>query len=287
MDDLEGVMDPTTVTARDYPPGLAEEARRMALHLATLLGDLADDVVLVGGLVPYLIVDQERASEPHVGSRDVDLGFSAAVLGEQRYREISRRLKRHGFEPTKTVAGRTRRQTWKLGEEPITVDFLIGPVLGGAEPGKLQDLESDFAAFVIPALPLAFIDTLTVVLEGRTTEGELARSEVQVSGPAAFVVLKALSFRNRGATKDAYDLVYVLLNYGAVPLQEVADRFTPIKHDPQAQRALAILAEDFATDEHLGSRRRAEFLGDRDDPGLRQDAVGAVLGFLELVREDG
>ena len=81
--------------------------------------------------------------------------------------------------------------------------------------------------------------------------------------------------------------MYVLLNYGAVPLQEVADRFTPIKHDPQAQRALAILAEDFATDEHLGSRRRAEFLGDRDDPGLRQDAVGAVLGFLELVREDG
>jgi hypothetical protein len=278
-------MDPTTVTALDYPPGLAEEARRMALHLATLLGDLAEDIVLVGGLVPYLIIDQERAPEPHVGSRDIDLGFSVAVLGEDRYREISQRLRRHGFSPTRTEEGRTRRQTWKLRDEAITIDFLIGPVPGGPAPGKLQDLEPDFAAFVIPALQLAFIDTMTVVLEGRTTEGELARREIRVAGPAAFVVLKALSFRNRGATKDAYDLVYVLLNYGVVPLREVAVRFSPISHDPEARQALTILAEDFSTEEHVGPMRRAEFLGNRDDPHLRQDAAGAVLGFLELVRE--
>jgi hypothetical protein len=280
-------MDPTTVTTLDYPPGLAEEARRMALHLATLLGDLTEDIVIVGGLVPYLIVDQERAPEPHVGSRDVDLGFSVAVLGEDRYREISQRLRRHGFRPTQTEEGRTRRQTWRLRDEAITIDFLIGPVPGGPAPGKLQELEPDFAAFVIPALQLAFVDTLTVVLEGRTTAGELARREVRVAGPAAFVVLKALSFRYRGATKDAYDLVYVLLNYGLVPLRQVADQFTLIAHDPEAQRALTILAEDFSTDEHLGPMRRAEFLGDRDDPHLRQDAAGAVLGFLDLVREHG
>ena len=29
-------------------------------------------------------------------------------------------------------------------------------------------------------------------------------------GPGAFVVLKALAFRDRGEPKDAYDLVYVL-----------------------------------------------------------------------------
>lgn len=35
-----------------------------------------------------------------------------------------------------------------------------------------------------------------------------------VSGPGAFVVLKGLAFRLRGENKDAYDLVYVLLEYG-------------------------------------------------------------------------
>lgn len=37
-------------TADGYPPELAEEARRMALYVATILGDLAADVVIVGGL---------------------------------------------------------------------------------------------------------------------------------------------------------------------------------------------------------------------------------------------
>jgi hypothetical protein len=116
--------------------------------------------------------------------------------------------------------------------------------------------------------------------------GEIAIREIRVAGPAAFVVPEALSFRNRVTNKDAYDLVHVLLNYGFVALREVAGRFAPIAHAPKAQRALTILAEDFATDEHVGSMRRAEILGNRDDPHLQQDAAGAVPGLLELVRED-
>ena len=32
--------------------------RRTCLYLATKLGDLLDEIVVVGGLVPYLLVDQ-------------------------------------------------------------------------------------------------------------------------------------------------------------------------------------------------------------------------------------
>ncbi len=104
-----------------------------------------------------------------------------------------------------------------------------------------------------------------------------------MAGPAAFVVLKAHAFRGRGENKDAYDLVYVLLNYGSAPSVDVAARFAAIADAPEARAALTVLAEDFATDEHVGPKRRAAFLGDRDDPDLRQDAVGAVQGFLAKV----
>ena len=39
--------------------------------------------------------------------------------------------------------------------------------------------------------------------------------EVWVCGPGAYVVLKALAFRLRGENKDAYDLHYLVRNYGA------------------------------------------------------------------------
>ncbi len=61
----------------------------MALHIATILGDLTREMVIVGGLVPYLIIDQERVPDRHVGTRDLDLGLSIGILDEQRYREIS------------------------------------------------------------------------------------------------------------------------------------------------------------------------------------------------------
>jgi len=277
-------MDNAPATKDGYPRELAEEARRMALHIATILGDLTDDIVIVGGLVPYLIVDQERAPEEHVGTRDVDLGLSIGVLSEERYREISGRLRERGFLPTLTDQGNRRRQTWHLPGQLITVDFLIGQTPDGPEPGRLQNLESDFAAFVIDGLPLAFVDRVTVTIDGETSAGERAKRDVHVAGPAAFIVLKALAFRSRGKNKDAYDLVYVLMNYGKAPYIEVAERFALIADEPKAVEACTVPAEDFATEEHLGPKRRATFLGDVDDADLRQDAVGAVQGFLDAIR---
>ena len=45
--------------------------------MATKLGDLLGEIVVVGGLVPYLLIDQEdlpSGLEPHAGTMDLDLG---------------------------------------------------------------------------------------------------------------------------------------------------------------------------------------------------------------------
>ena len=36
--------------------------RRTCLYMAAKLGALLDEIVVVGGLVPYLLVDQEKAT---------------------------------------------------------------------------------------------------------------------------------------------------------------------------------------------------------------------------------
>ena len=268
-------------TASDYAPGLAVEARRMCLHVATILGDLLDEIVVVGGLVPYLIVDQDAAPEAHVGTRDLDLGLSIAVLDDKRYREISARLRDRGFEPGRTKDGNVTRQTWELPGQRITIDFLIPCSDEGPSPGKLQNLEGDFAAIVTAALPLAFEDFVSVSIEGTTLADEVAARTVKVCGPAAFVAMKAHAVRLRAKDKDAYDLVYVLKHFSDGTVDDVAARYGTFAEVREAKQALEILRADFASTEHLGSVRAARFAAGRKDAVLQADAFGYVQAFLE------
>lgn len=271
-------------TADGYPPEMAEAARSMCLYVATCLGDLLEDIVVVGGLVPYLIVDQEAAEAGHVGPRDLDLGLHLAVLGEERYKRIAERLRTRGFVQSTNSEGKPTRQTWRLREGSITVDFLIPPTDSLARPGTLQHLETDLAAIITPALPLAFDDVIQIEIDGVTPRDEKTKRTVKVAGPASFVVMKAHALKIRGENKDAYDLVYVLRNFGSEPVVQVAKRFEIIGSAPEAASALEILAAEFASMEHLGPRRYAEFLGDAQDPDHRAQAFAAVREFLRRVR---
>jgi len=68
-------------TAAGYRREHLALVRATCLYIATKLGDLMDDLVVVGGLVPSLLLDQPFQSdgiEPHVGTVDLDVGLTAA-----------------------------------------------------------------------------------------------------------------------------------------------------------------------------------------------------------------
>ena len=49
-------------TAAGYLPEQLDRVRRTCLYVATKLGDLMDDVVAVGGLVPSLLIEQNQTA---------------------------------------------------------------------------------------------------------------------------------------------------------------------------------------------------------------------------------
>lgn len=108
-----------------------EIIRSSCLYVATKLGDYLDDMVVVGGLVPSLLVDQSQSRlgfEPHAGTMDLDIGLSLAILEEKRYSGISERLRDARFEPEINDNGNPSHQRWRTTfDPPITVDFLIPP----------------------------------------------------------------------------------------------------------------------------------------------------------------
>lgn len=256
--------------------------RATCLYVATKLGDLMDQIVMVGGLVPSLIIDQV-GTETHVGTLDLDMGLALALLDGHRYEELARRLRQAGFSPDVNDDGKPTRQRWRLAEpHRVTVDFLMPPPRPESPPGSLQNIEGDFAAIITPGLHLAFVDQIPIELDGLTVLSERAKRTVRVCGPGAFVVLKALAFRNRGENKDAYDLFYVLRNFGS-GARTVADRLRSFRNDPDAALALGHLKEDFSEIDSVGPRRVADFLHGRPDDDLQADARGLVLDLLHAL----
>ena len=271
-----------------YTLDTLELVRRACLYVATRLGDLMEDLTVVGGLVPTLLIDRDdlpAGTEPHVGTRDLDIALSVGLLEEERYRELSKRLRMAGFEPDRNPQGRLIRQRWRF-ENPegirVTIDFLIPPTREEDVGGTLRDIEEDFAAIITPGLHLAFEDRVEVELNGITLLGEQARRHIWICGPAAYIVLKALAFDGRGDEKDAYDLYFVVRNIDGGP-DRIGLATQPLLGDSLAQQALAILRRDFSDHGGIGPRRVAEFISGAPDDEIQADVVGFVAELLRVV----
>ena len=269
--------------------------RAGCLYLATKIGDIMEDIVVVGGLVPSLLIDQagmlegESSSSPfqeHVGTKDLDLGLDLAILGEKRYLELGLRLRGADFTPDTNSQGNLTRQRWRLqAAKSLTVDFLIQPTEENDRGGTLLDIESDFAAVVTPGLHLAFVDRRQIPLAGYTTMGEWAERDIWVCGPGAFLVLKAIAFRNRGENKDAYDLVYMLRSAMFEPTlrNDLLSFLSDHRRDADVQRALSYIEQDFISHDGVGPKRTSAFWAGQPDDEIQADVVSLVSRLLKSV----
>ena len=273
------------VTQEGYGEEVSGRVRAVCLDLATRLGDLLNDIVVVGGLVPSLLVDQENLPpglDRHVGTTDLDIGLALAILDEDRYRRLSERLRSAALAPDVNEYNRPTLQRWTTGgDPPVLIDFLIPPSQETDEGGRLRYIESDFAAFIAPGLQLAFRERLWITLSGLTPSGEQATRKIPVCGPGAFTVLKALAFRGRGENKDAYDFYYVLCGFGP---EKIAQCLVALLPDTNVENALAIIEQDFTRHDGIGPRRTAMFLPDGLNDAVQADVVGQVLALLRSVR---
>ena len=272
--------------AREYTGEHLELVQATCLYVATKLGDYMNDIVIVGGIVPTLLIDQDtlpEGADRHVGTMDLDVGLALAIFDNQRYQAITDRLRSSGFTQDVNEQGRPTRQRWVVGQSrKATVDFLVPPTKEGDEGGKIKDIEQDFAAVITPGLRLAFLDRQKIVLSGETIFGEKAQRPIWVCGPGAYVVLKALAFRMRGENKDAYDLYYHIRNYGS-GVHEIAEALIKLLHEPEAKQTIEILKQDFTDFESIGPIRVAEFISGGRDDVVQADVVAFINELLRAI----
>ena len=100
--------------ASEYPKEQAELVRRTCLYVATKLGDLLDELVVVGGLVPSLLIPEEsvpKGEDTHVGTMDLDFNNKIILEGgeveERPFLWVKRSYRRERFTPPKN--GKSRK----------------------------------------------------------------------------------------------------------------------------------------------------------------------------------
>lgn len=277
--------------ARDHHESYSRPSTlRCERALVTLIGDIgpwSERIVLVGGLVPrYLIRSLPRGAASHVGSTDVDLVIGLVVEdAAETYETLQRNLRKSGF----AVSEPSYRWFRTVDGAKVAVEFLCetDQIAAGRIYRPKQGTGSNFAAFNVRGAELATRDFVERTVEAeRLDGGGLSQVTFRVAGLLAYVVLKILAFQDRHHNKDAYDLVYTLLNYpqGGPSAAGRAAATSPVREEQRVTDALRVLAERFTSADHDGPTAYAAFLAETDDidgdARLRNEAIAAVGQFL-------
>ena len=270
------------VTRKDYSAEAVQAAKSVLIELTHLLGEYREDIVLIGGWVPELIIPQGQRT--HVGSIDVDLALNHTRIKEAGYRRIEELLLSRGYYQDKDRQPYIFLRDIIVGGSQYTVevDLLAGEYQGTGKTHRHQKVQG-IKARKARACELAFDMTTEVNIEGEVPGGGLDRVTIRVAAIVPFFVMKGMALVDRMKEKDAWDIYYCILSYPG-GIEALVREFEPHKDNGLVQEGLGKIASKFASEKDIGPRFVSDF-EEADDPDeierIRRDAFERVHAFLE------
>jgi hypothetical protein len=252
-----------------YTSALTGASKTALLELGRTLQAYRESLVLVGGWVPYLLIERHGPPAPeflHVGSIDIDFVVDPNRIGEDEYATIVELISAVGWRPCegmrfsfeRTVAGSDAKSY------EIQVDFLTLPPGETGRTHRHRSIQIDLQARIMHGAELALAHRSPIHLSGRLPGGADSEADLLMLDVTGCLGTKAIALGERFKHKDAYDIVSVIDSYGG-SVREVADEVRPSSGEPLLAEALEVLRTKFRTDRSEGPTWYAEFLGgDRD-----------------------
>lgn len=267
----------------DYPPDAVEAAKSVLVELVHVLGEYRDDMVIVGGWVPPLLMPE---STGHVGSTDVDVALNHLAESDEVYARISESLRANGYHQDERQPFIWYREV-ETGGEPVTVevDFLAGEYGGRGKRHRTQRVQDLQPRKARGADLLLLGDPQEREIGARLPGGAVDSVVVKVAGVAPYLVMKSSALDSRIKQKDAYDIWFVLANYpGGV--SAVVEEFMPFLDHGLVREAVDILEHKFESPDHFGASSVAEFLEQTGEDAelTKRDAFERVQALLAGLR---
>jgi hypothetical protein len=243
------------VSRRNYSDEIVEAARSVQLEVMRILGEYQENIVIVGGWVPELLLP--NAEEKHIGSSDVDLALNHRRISESGYKTIMEHLLSHGY-----IQGEqpfTFKRTAVVGDQEILVEvhFLAGEYAGTGKSHRTQKV-IDMHPRKARGVDLAFEMPEKITIRGNLPGGGKDVAEILVASIPSFLVMKGMALEDRLKEKDAWDIYFCVQNYpGGV--DELIEELRPMLGQSLVQEALSNIAEKFSTPSAVGPTQIANF----------------------------
>ena len=227
----------------EYSDSVTAASKSAMLELFTSLKTYSDALVLVGGWVPYFLLERDQGPRwefKHVGSIDIDLAVDPEFIGAREYASIVEILGRREYVPRKDRAGNIVPFSFEKSvpspldgkEHTISVDFLT------SEPEKLmrrkhrhRKVQPDLPARTMRGCPLAFRYNIEHELSGVLPKDGETTVVFKMASLPAIIGMKGLSIGGGYREKDAYDIVALVGFYKNGP-KDVAKEVSKHLGDP-------------------------------------------------------
>jgi hypothetical protein len=198
----------------DYDDQDTELCERVLLSVWQWLDDYHSDLVLIGGMVPIYLSEQNRdlvgaIDETYLAPRTMDVDVGIAVGAGGRLRDpISARLKHNGFSPAGELKGRFIK---RINGIDVHIDFLAEKDPGGGDATMVDDV----VAQAIVGVARAVATATTVEVTGTDLAGIHTTQRIRVAAAGPFICLKLQAYADphRHAAKDIFDIVRTVIDH--------------------------------------------------------------------------
>lgn len=278
----------TFPSASEYDPRKVKACHSLLIEVVHILGAYVDDMAIVGGWVPTLLIVD--AAEQHAASMDVDIALNQEKISEAAYATIDKILNQNGYRQNKQKNAQFKYfKDVKVEGQTFTIelDLLTGEYGGDSGKGRRHESIQDVRALKARGADLVFERTKTITVSGELpNEGGKDTVTCRIAGVVPFIVMKGIVLARRKKPKDAYDIEYVLRFYPG-SIETIAELISIDLENSLVQEALSNIAQKFESVDHVGPTSVAAFLGidDRDEQmRIKRRAFETVQAFLNRVK---
>jgi len=242
-----------------YAPPEVQACLSILVEIMTILGEFRENIVIVGGNVPPLLI--QSAEVKHPGTMDIDLALDKRHIGNDTYKTIVETLKARGYYQKEGEQPFIfyRDITTETGKViPVEIDLLASEY-GGTGSHHCHQTIQDAQARKARGCDLVFSNPVEVPVKGKLPNGAIHEVMVKIPSIGAFLAMKGTALWGRTKEKDAYDIYYCCRYYPGGMAALVGD-MRPLTSNRLAREGLGEIMARFRDIDAIGPVGVANFL---------------------------
>jgi hypothetical protein len=269
------------VTKSDYGKKEVNICLSVIVEIMTILGSYRDEIVLIGGWVPYFILDKK--GKDHIGSIDIDLALDFKKISDKSYRSILELLRKRGYIQGNQPFIFNRNINTEDGSTfSIEIDLLSGEYGGTTRSHRTQRIQ-EINARKARGCDLAFEHNITISVKSIMPDGAENEVNIKVASIVPFLVMKGMALWDRMKEKDVYDIYFTILNYPG-GINAIAEVFKPVINNKLVKEGLGKILAKFNDTDSVGPTWLINFLDIADEnerERIKRDCFERVTALIK------